>query len=516
VKIDSNALCDDCKDWVEKARKIIEDQGMTDQIISSLELSCELCPNQDGRSKCKKLIEDNIHEIQKLLISAMNPDAICSAMHLCNNAAFTEMFANKRVDLPKQQLLPFTCGQCSVIGSYFEKKFKSLSRDEVLERTLKMCGETSSFSDSCMNIALRNSDDIYLHLLKEITRTNLCQSSCAGHNQFSEGIVGIEPAFSESDIPCELCEQLMLHLREVLIANTTEIEFKNVLEGFCAQIPKITDECISITNQYYDQIYQFLAKGLDANKTCSLIGICASGSYNVPSMPLLSTDIFAEQTVKNINVEISSENSLQLVNGGKLCAACEYAMHFIHIEIGKNTAQEKIAEYARKSCKTLPLKYVKQCENVMDMFGDEIAMAIYQGTEPRLVCSGTKLCPTNLDVDYLERNAVDEKPTCPFCLFAMQEVRDVIQSNSTKENVEKVVSQLCNHLTDKLKSQCVEFVKQYSAEVVDMVLANFTPQEACVFIRLCSNEKPKLKFGLIDVSSENVDSEGEGLIFKLL
>lgn len=34
-----------------------------------------------------------------------------------------------------------------------------------------------------------------------------------------------------SDVPCDLCEQLVKHLRDVLIANTTELEFYKVLKG---------------------------------------------------------------------------------------------------------------------------------------------------------------------------------------------------------------------------------------------------------------------------------------------
>jgi len=512
VKIDTNPLCDDCKDWVKQARDLITNKETSDKIIGALELSCELCPNTNGRNKCKQLIEDNVHEIIKLLESQMDPDAVCSAIHLCNNAGFTEMFAKDTGDEDEkssQELLPFTCGQCSIIGAHIESKFKSLNHDEILEGTLKFCGETSSFSDSCVNVVWKNSDDVVEFLQKQITRQNLCSATCAGHNQYSEGIVSVE-FDRDSTIPCTLCEQLMLHLRELLIANTTEIEFKNVLEGFCSQMPVIEDECVSITEQYYDHIYQFLVNGLDANKTCVMIGICNPSStlYKVPPRPLLSNDLFPAPSSqshgghKNVEI-ISDQNSLRLLKDGKWCTACEYAMNLVHIEMGKDTVQNKIAEYARKACKTLPM-YVKQCEDVMDMFGDEIANAIYHSTDPRLVCSTVRLCPPNFDLNYLEKNAVSDKPTCPFCLLAMEEIHDIVQSNTTKENIERVLKQLCSHLSDKLKNQCEEFVKAYSAEVVDMILANFTPQESCVFIRLCSNDEPKRRnVNIVAISSES-------------
>lgn len=476
-------------------------------------MSCQLCPYDDGRNKCKQIIEENVNEIFKLLNSAMNPDAVCSAIHLCNNPKFTDMFNHPEMNKKNNELLPFTCGQCNVIGSYLEKKFKHLNHDEVLEGTLRFCGETSSFSDSCSNVVLKNFDDIYAHLHNKITRQNLCHATCEGHNQYSEGIVDIEPTFVNGEVPCRLCEQLMLHLRELLIANTTEIEFKNVLEGFCTQISAITDECISITEEYYDKIYKFLESGLDSSKTCVMIGVCSGKTYKSPSMPLLSGEAFSPLN----NKPIYDENSIKLQGDGKWCTACEYAMNLIHEEMGKNTVEDKIIEYARKSCKVLP-RYVKQCEDTMDTFGDEIANAIYHSTDPRLICPAVKMCPPNIDIDSLEKNARGEKPTCSFCLFAIQEIKDVIRSNNTRDNIEKALDKLCDHLSQNLKSQCVSFVSAHSADVIDMMLANFTPQEACVFIKLCNKNEPvKRRVDIVKItSSESIESSETGEFIEIL
>lgn len=75
-------------------------------------------------------------------------------------------------------------------------------------------------------------------------------------------------------MPCELCEQLVQHLRELLIANTTESEFQRVLEGLCSQTKGFKDECMSIVDQYYPEIYNFLVSELNASSVCVMIGIC--------------------------------------------------------------------------------------------------------------------------------------------------------------------------------------------------------------------------------------------------
>jgi len=46
----------------------------------------------------------------------------------------------------------------------------------------------------------------------------------------------------DDDLPCKLCEQLVGHLKDLLVANTTEIEFKQVLLGLCGQTRSFANE----------------------------------------------------------------------------------------------------------------------------------------------------------------------------------------------------------------------------------------------------------------------------------
>lgn len=67
---------------------------------------------------------------------------------------------------------------------------------------------------------------------------------------------------------------MFVHYRDVLIANTTETEFKTVLEGLCNQTKGFKDECLSIVDQYVDVIYSTLLKNLNENEACHAIGVC--------------------------------------------------------------------------------------------------------------------------------------------------------------------------------------------------------------------------------------------------
>ncbi|KAL7020059.1 hypothetical protein ACKWTF_011366 [Chironomus riparius] len=498
VQVDSNPLCDDCKEWVVQARDLIANNQTFDSLIKTLEWSCSLCPNEKGRDKCKELIENNINEIQKILVSHMDPDAVCSAIHLCNNKEFTKIFKNPEPPKKKVELMPFTCGQCNHIADLIEKKLDTTNGDDLLEGLLAVCGQMSSFSDSCSSLILTHFNEIQKQLPNIVNKGKICHSTCTQHHKYNEGIIDIQPAFDDPDIPCQLCEQLMIHLRELLISNTSEIEFRNMLEGFCGQMPSVKNECINTVDQYADTIYEFLVSKLDADKTCTMIKICKPKSderiIQAPKMPLISSDLFPQPkqtSVDSVEVHIVTKDSFKLVKNGALCTACEYTMQLVHIEVTKNTIHDKILQTVRNECKRLPL-YVAECEQIVDMFGDQIMEAVEAGTNPRLVCPIIKMCPPSYDFHHFEETNVSEKPTCAFCLFAMQEIKSVVNKNSTKDSILSVLDGLCTHLSVKLQGPCKVFVETYSAEVVDMILADFTPQEACVFIRLCTSSEPKL------------------------
>lgn len=504
VQQDSDAVCDDCKEWVDRARTFIAKKHTTDEVIGSLKWTCDLIPINSLKTSCEKLVDDNIPEILEMLESSMDSDAICSKMLFCNNAEYDDALPSVSVSTPK--VLPFTCGQCHHVGSIIEKKFIETGRNEVLEKLLTGCGEMSSFSDACFSIVKKHFDDIYGTMTKTIKKENLCSSSgaCSYQQHVKEGIVDIIPAGVGPNIPCELCEQLVLHLRELLIANTTEIEFKNILIGFCHQFGQFSSECINIADQYSEIIFQFLVDKLNANKACILIEICPSQdgfsqSLIVPKMPLVS-------------IEVGADSSLTLVKNGTWCTTCDYFIHFLQEALRKQSNEDKITEAMKKTCLELPKKIQSECVALVELYGDTMFSLLDMNMNPSYICPKLKLCPPSTSLEYLKETAVDEKPTCPFCLMALQEIRDVIESNVTKQNIENVLGKLCAHLSDKLMSQCTEFVKQYSDQVVDMILADFTPQEACTFIKLCTDDKVELKNVKIVTSEDFVDEEEREMI----
>lgn len=353
----------------------------------------------------------------------MDPVVVCSTVYLCNNERYDELLANnsqsKNVN---KKLLPFTCGQCQNIGAMVEKKFKNFDRDAILSKILSLCGEMSSYSDSCSGLAIMHFDDIYKSMFKLIAKDNICSASEACVKHAREGIVDITPyggIESDPNIPCQLCEQMILHLRELLIANTSAIEFKNIMIGFCQQFGSFSSECVNIADQYSDNIYEFLQDKLNANKACVLIEICPSKfterPLQVPSTPLVPSETHPLPNKPRVIEVLDDESSLTLYKNGTACTTCEYFIHFVQEALRKQSTEDDIVELMKNTCMDLPKKVQSECVALVDLYGDAMMSLIDQ--DARYICPKLKLCPPNTTLEYLEKTAVDDKPTCPFCKF---------------------------------------------------------------------------------------------------
>ncbi|XP_017039360.1 prosaposin [Drosophila ficusphila] len=568
VPVDTDSICKICKDMVTQARDQLKSNETEEELKEVFEGSCKvLIPIKSVQKECIKVADDFLPELVEALASQMNPDQVCSVAGLCNSARIDEMMmkgmqsaldgtatdedeSSEEAELTLQPN-QLSCGNCNLLSRMMHSKFAATDRDDMVETMLHMCRSLSSFSDACANIVLTYFNDIYDHVSKHLTTDAVCHVSgvCASRyhqheedKQPQEALVALDAG---DDIPCELCEQLVKHLRDVLVANTTETEFKQVMEGFCKQSRGFKDECLSIVDQYYHVIYETLVNKLDANGACCMIGICQKNSSSIkdtPIMPLLpliepaqvkitieklekherkqlgaSEPKFSQQEILDMQLPIDhlmgAANPGALVEHGELCTICEYLLHFIQETLATPATDDQIKHTVESVCGKLPSGVAGQCRNFVEMYGDAVIALLIQGLNPRDVCPIMQMCPKNLpkrdDVEVFHpKPSSDEQdsPTCPLCLFAVEQAQMKIRDDKSKSNIKKVLEGLCDHLPEKLKDECVDFVKTYSNELIDMLITDFKPQEICVQLKLC----PKSTNALADLGislEDDVDGE---------
>lgn len=219
---------------VKEARDQLRSNETQEEMKEVFEGTCELIRVKAIRKQCDKLADDLVPELIEALSSQMNPQVVCSVSGLCNSAAIDRELAahvNEVVVAPaapkhkkSHESRGLTCQQCNKISDMISTKFANTDRDQVLEGMLSVCGEMSSLSDGCSAIVLAYFNEVYAHMKTNLNAENICHMAGRCADQFhvheedqieviEDSHVGFVQHGVDDDIPCDLCKQLIVHLR---------------------------------------------------------------------------------------------------------------------------------------------------------------------------------------------------------------------------------------------------------------------------------------------------------------
>ncbi|XP_054003194.1 uncharacterized protein LOC128889529 isoform X2 [Hylaeus anthracinus] len=549
VPEDSDNVCTVCKDMVQQARDQLESNQTQNDLKAVFEGSCRLMRIKTVVNECIKIVDQFIPDLVETLASQMNPSVVCSVAGLCNSAHIDKLLEESSIkaaemkthSLEDDEIEPDECTKCYTVATHMEHRLKHTPRDKMLQQMLNSCAEFNTFTDACSAIILTNFETIYTHLQENFNAQNICHLSgqCSGKFHKHEDAhktpeVEIRPLSSVGmvevgdDLPCKLCEQLVGHLRDLLVANTTEAEFRLVLDGLCKQTKSFSSECTAIVDEYYPEIYEYLTKRLNSNAVCQMSGICPEPGkemQDAPIWPLLPNNVaevgvrmlkdskkkfendkhqeLSEAEVESMQLPIErmlpfpiSEGPLT-VHGKGSCALCEYVLHYIQDSITTPVTEDKIKHAIQRVCTKLPGTIRGECSEFVDTYGDAILAILAQEIDPSQACPMLHFCPSqqlmnmweSVPSKYMLEEQKNKKPSCPLCLLAVSQVYNIIKNNKTEANIESVLDKLCIHLPRSLSEECTDLVKGYSKELVDLLLADLSPQEVCVYIKLCDDNK---------------------------
>ncbi|XP_076629716.1 prosaposin isoform X2 [Colletes latitarsis] len=566
VPEDNDNVCGICKDMVQQARDQLESNQTQNDLKDVFEGSCKLMRIKPIVNECIKIVDQYIPDLVETLASQMNPSVVCSVAGLCNSAHIDKLLkesaikVNKIKTLDDDELEPDECTKCHTVAAHMEYKLNHTPRDKMLQQMLNLCAQFDTFTDACSATILTYFNTLYDHLQKNFNTQNICHLSgqCSANFHKHEDTdktpkVEIRPLSSvgmvdvSDDLPCKLCEQLVGHLRDLLVANTTEVEFRLVLDGLCKQTKSFRSECTSIVDEYYPEIYSYLTKNLNTYAVCQMSGICpAPGKIiqNEPIWPLIPNNVaeigvrIFQDSEKKLKSEKHEEltkaevEAMQLpiermlpfpmsmgqqdVKGKESCVICEYVLHSMQEFITNPVNEEKLKQRLEYVCKKLPESVRGECSEFVDNYGDVIVAILAQEIDPSQVCPMLRLCPTNqlmqiwdsIPAKYMLEET-KHKPGCPLCLLAITQIYNVIKNNKTERNIESALDKLCITLPRSLSEECQDLVKGYSKEIVELFLADLTPQEICVYIKMCDGTKdvgPKNTF-ITDENGEILTNE---------
>ncbi|XP_059489163.1 prosaposin [Neocloeon triangulifer] len=525
LEADNDDICTICKDMVTQARDQLESNETQEELKEVFEGSCKLIPIKIINQECMKVFDDFIPDLVDALASQMNPQMVCTTAGLCNNARIDRLLAENSLNQVYTKYGQ-QCGDCHAFVDDVQPKLESVTDKDIVERLMQLCGKMGSLSLGCREIVLSHADDITGHIRKHFNAREVCDlsGSCkAKHHEHAQPLLATAHR-NEKDETCDLCEHLVQHLRDVLVSNTTEEEFKDVLVGICKQTKtSFKQQCLSLVSEYYPMIYHFLSAELQPRMVCDLAGICHEDVKRRPLLGMHEGDLYRQRhkmhliggdetkvpelarvplTKKESNVQVINSDILvplppalpielmmpqSVIGGNKVeCETCQYFLHYVQQELTLPSTEAEIKEFVDEACDHLPKSIGPQCRSFVSTYADALIALLAQEVDPSQVCPSLGLCPTFKIPEVLpSTDNKKDNPTCPLCLYAMQQLDKMLKDNRTEDSVKEALESVCAILPKKMVAECDTFVDKYSEELIDMVIAEYTPEEVCTNLKMC-------------------------------
>ncbi|TSN48512.1 Prosaposin [Bagarius yarrelli] len=401
--------CELCKEVVTVVGQLLKDNSTEAEVLSYLEKTCQLVPDESLSSQCKEIVDNYFPVIIDIIKGELDdPGVVCSALGLC---------VSQQAALAKAQLMS----------------------NEIPEMDL-----TQRVSPFLLNIP-------QLLYPKE---------SANGQK---------ETTSKEGTEVCDDCIKFITDTQEAAKKNATFVSSMiEQIESQCDLLgPGISDICKQYVSQYAPLVFQQLMS-MQPKDICCRAGFCDSTPESVPMLNLVpAKSISAVKTfpatklVKPLSVKPAKK--LVRARDSPQCAICEFVMKELESMIQDQTTEDEVVQAVEKVCSILPSTLSAQCKDLIETYGQAIIELLIQEADPKTVCSLLGLCKeaSRAFIPVMEKAEFQAGGFCEVCKMAVRYVDGILEKNATEAQIEDAVKKVCNFLPDEYKTQCDQLIDQY-------------------------------------------------------
>jgi len=174
------------------------------------------------------------------------------------------------------------------------------------------------------------------------------------------------------------------------------------------------------------------------------------------------------------------------------CVICEYVITTLDGMIEDKTNEKQIKDALESLCSYLPSTVSKQCNSFVETYTDMIIEMLTHDISPEQVCTELGLCASVGNVvQHIQHKIVldplSASPYCTLCEYAIQELDNMLEDKSNEEEIKQSLDILCNQLSLPVKKQCIKMVSEYTDQIIDLFIKEYTPEMVCTELSLCVN-----------------------------
>ncbi|XP_037072457.1 prosaposin-like [Pollicipes pollicipes] len=477
---DNDDVCHICLDMVKEARDQLNSNETQEELKEVLEGSCNLLPIRLIAKECDELVDEFIPELVEVLSSQMNPQVVCQTAGLCNSPRVDKLLEDrshkKLAEKPAD-----ACATCQQKTTALKQYVAAGGQQQLLDSLLPVCRDLGSYSDACAGDLAAHIDVIYQWVGR------------AGHGRHLSGWATPVPGlFDETPlqltatgpaVDCDLCIHIVKHWRDILVANTTKEEFKEILDGICSKTKAWAPKCTQLVNEYYEVIYDYLVNQMRAHTICKAIGLCSKPGQPSLEMPLakltppqeLHTVAWRRAPCMKVpklhHVQLKKSPPRAYGNDGlahpnplegspipaaevlpvgqlplsrlglpdmsglfqrntELCDICEFGLQELRKVLMEDATEDELTEQVGRLCHLLPRTLANRCNKFVATYGDFIITMLAQEIDP----SEAQLEESESSEQLSSEERVDEAPGCAICEYAMNTLLDYLKDKKTEKN----------------------------------------------------------------------------------
>ncbi|KAJ8022464.1 Prosaposin [Holothuria leucospilota] len=451
---EASTECIICEFAFRELEEQLKKNATEEDIKKALQEVCTFLP-EPLQEDCNLLVTYYTTEVIYQLLRKYPANKICTLLKVCA-AVDGELTAVTHLDV---QLAP-ECAICEFVARELEKMLQKDSTEDAIRKALDSVCEflPSTVTKDCEMFVAYYTEEIIFILVSQFPPDKICSSIqlCgAADVKLLNEETAVEANEPKSSPECVICEFVARELEGMLQMNSTEAEIEKALESVCSRLPAtVAKDCTMFVDYYTQEIVFILVSQFPPDKLCTTLRLCG-------------------QTT-TVEVEVKEPQASSIT-----CELCDYVMKYLESVLSDNATEAEIEAALEKVCSLVPSTYRAACDAFVQEYTPEIVKLILSEVSPSEVCSALGLCSSIKD---------DPSISCEVCIIAIRTAELYITKNSTEQEIDKILENLCKQFPGTLQEQCVSFVQAFGNAIPELIVTFVNPEKVCTLLDVCPKE----------------------------
>ncbi len=475
--------CEFCTKVVKHWIDVYASDSSLEEFKEILEGICDKV-DKSRAAHCKHIVDDYYMPLFEY-IKKVDPHMVCSIVGICNDAFYQPR--PLATLFPGQESVKFTrlqpaqptnvdgkssCLLCEFTMQKLEKFLEDGHNvDEIKDYLDGLCDEApGAYKDTCKSFV-----DGYAPMIIDMIASEIHPSQICKELKLCSAPAPVPPKKSAS---CETCRIVTEEVFSVFSSKDDQDMVKNVLESICYRFPEYIDEpCERFVDKYSAAFLDFISKNLTPEQFCDALDMCSAEE---------------DLAIAVYGIDKASDDSA--------CIICEYIISYLDKALTNKTNEEEIKQALEEVCDVLPSSVKNQCDSFVEAYTDMVIQLLTGEVTPKEVCGYLGLCQNNIQMGFqspilgaggpgpvmmpLEQEAND-KPYCTICEYVINTVDQMLEDNKTEKEIEVALDKVCYVLPASVKKNCLDLVRDYTDQMIHMLVNNYPPQQVCSKLALC-------------------------------